>query len=422
MAHITIEPGRLNGIVDAPPSKSDSHRAILLSALSRGKSVIGPVMRSDDVNATLNAVRSLGVDLTLGPKRLTINGGLHALSAPLIDCKESGSTLRFLLPVVLAAGMGARFVGRGRLGQRPMEPYERICHTQRLTYELRDGLTLDLKVGGQLKPGRFELPGNVSSQFVSGLLMALPLLDGESKIVLTGALESRGYVDMTLSTMRAFGVDIQWSGNTLAIPSNARYRSCDYCVSGDYSQAAVFLCAAALGHDVRVRGLSPVSTQPDQAVLTHLMRMGASVREQGGETSVSATELNGTTIDVSQCPDIAPILALTAALAQGTTRIVNGERLRLKESDRIESTCRTLNALGAQLEPTADGMVIEGVPALRGGVAIDCANDHRIAMMLAIAALHADGPVLLTGVECLKKSYPEFLDDFAELGGVINGR
>ncbi|MGJ4850562.1 3-phosphoshikimate 1-carboxyvinyltransferase [Bacillota bacterium Meth-B3] len=425
MASVTIEPGRLDGIVDAPPSKSLMHRAVLLSALAGGKSQIAPVTLSEDIRATLSAVRALGARWTLNGDALTVMGGARGARAgeglALIDCAESGSTLRFLVPIALALGRGARFVGRGRLNQRPMEPYERICRAQGIAYERREGPVLDLRVEGQLKSGAFELPGDVSSQFVSGLLMALPLLRDDSTIRLTSELESRGYIGLTLDAMKAFGVKVQRPNERLfKVPGKQRYRARDYHVEGDYSQAAVFLCAAALGHGARVRGLPQNTLQGDQAVLSYLMRMGAQVWERDGISGACSGELHGAVIDGRDCPDILPILALAGALAEGETRIVNAARLRLKESDRIAATCEALSALGARAKETEDGMVVEGVKRLRGGVTVGCAGDHRIAMLLAVAALHADAPVTLTGVECLNKSYPNFFKDFQALGGIVH--
>lgn len=427
MATVTIEPGHLKGVVAAPPSKSVLHRAVLLAALSSSKNTISPAALSEDVRATLDAVRALGARYQMKDGTLEILGGarpqldIHEYAPPLIDCAESGSTLRFLLPVALVFCGGAQFVGRGRLSERPMEPYEKICKSQGVKYERREGPVLDLKVEGTLKSGAYELPGDISSQFVSGLLMALPLVKGDSTIHLTGEVESRGYIDLTLDVMRAFGVKVQRPNEKLfRVPGSQRYRARDFTVEGDYSQAAVFLCAAALGHEVTVKGLSPVSLQSDQAVLAHLMRMGANVWEKDGLTGARAENLHGTVIDGRDCPDIVPMLALTAALGEGETRIVNAGRLRLKESDRIKATCAALNALGARVQETDDGMAVTGVKKLRGGVTLDCAGDHRIAMLLSVAALFADEPVTLAGVECLNKSYPDFLKDFKALGGIVH--
>lgn len=423
MAQVTLS-GRLKGKVVAPPSKSAAHRALILAAQAQGTSTIAPIDLSDDVAATLLGVSALGAICQRQKEGMKVTGGLLPPSRPpLVDCRESGSTLRFLLPVALVMAGGAHFVGRGRLAQRPMTPYQDICRRQGITYEMGQGGGLDLKVEGRLRPGEFQLPGNVSSQFVSGLLMALPRLKGDSVIRLTGAVESRAYIRQTVEIMSVFSLAVeQKDERTFYVPGGQHSRPVHFAVEGDYSQAAVFLCAGALGADVSVSGLVSPSVQGDQVVLEHLMRMGAAVERDRLGLRVHADRLTGVTIDASQCPDIVPILALVCALAQGESRIVGAARLRFKESDRLAATYEELNRLGGDVTQTQDGLFIRGVDHLRGGVTCRCHGDHRIAMLLAVAALRADGPITLDGVECLSKSYPGFLEDYQKLGGEVSGR
>ena len=423
MAQVTIAPGRLSGTVAAPPSKSAAHRGLILAAMCPGASTLAPVDLSDDVSATLGGIAALGARCQRNKGEVRVVGAqLPPDTLPLVDCRESGSTLRFLLPAALVLAGGAHFVGRGRLGQRPMKPYEDICRRQGIAYQAGQGGGLDLRVEGRLRAGEFVLPGDVSSQFVSGLLMALPRLPGDSLIRLTGKVESLGYIRQTLQAMRAFALEVEVRDDrTYVVPGGQRYRPADFPVEGDYSQAAVFLCAGALGSSLWVSGLADSSAQGDQAVLDHLMRMGAGVSRGPQGLRVLAGPLSGVEIDGSQCPDIVPILALVCALAKGESRILGAARLRLKESDRLSATCQELNRLGGRVQETRDGLIIQGVQSLEGGVTCSCHGDHRIAMLLAVAALRARRPVTLDGVECLSKSYPGFLKDFQMLGGEVHG-
>jgi 3-phosphoshikimate 1-carboxyvinyltransferase len=318
-----------------------------------------------------------------------------------LDCGESGSTLRFLIPVALAVAGGGWFQGRGRLMERPQGPYETLFAEKGISFlRASDGL----RVEGKLQSGIFSLPGNVSSQFITGLLYALPLLEGDSQLELTTALESRGYVDMTLDALQQFGIRIQERENGWFIPGSQRYCPRSVTVESDYSQAGFFFAAQLLGSSVQVCGLNERSAQGDAVVVPYAKALAKS-----GEV----------TLEVSQCPDLVPPLAAMAALRAGqVTHIVGAARLRIKESDRLDTVTTQLNALGAQVEQGPDFLTIHGVEHLHGGTVSGC-NDHRIAMMLAIAATRADGPVTIQGAQCVSKSYPNFWDDYAALGGWV---
>lgn len=388
---VTITPTKLKGTVTPPPSKSQAHRAIIAAALADGVSRIDNVAPSQDIEATQNCMAALKNGTTAG------HDGL-----PMLDCGESGSTLRFLIPLALVLRGGGHFTGRGRLMERPQAPYFDIFREKGIFYEQIGGV---LTVRGELPPGEYRLPGNVSSQFVTGLLYALPLLGGDSEIVITSPLESMGYVDMTLDVLEKFGVRVEnQSCEHFLVPGNQRFRARDMTVEADWSQAGFWYAAAFLGNPVEAAGLEPGSTQGDRVIAAHYERL---------------LRPGGVDIDVSGCPDLAPPLAAMAAVRPGVTRLTNAARLRVKESDRLAAVTRVLSALGADVTEGPDSLAVRGRETLAGGVTVDSFNDHRIAMMAAIAATRCGKPVTITGAECVAKSYPTFWDDYEMLGGKI---
>lgn len=407
--NLTIAPAGLAGSITPPPSKSQAHRLIIAAALAQGRSVLSNVAASQDVEATLGCMEQLGAEHVCSGGELTVQGmgagamsPLRRMAFPRLDCGESGSTLRFLIPVALAVRGGGIFSGRGRLMERPQEPYFRLFHEKGISYEREDG---KLTVQGLLAPGRYALPGGVSSQFATGLLFAVPLLDGDSEIVLTSALESWGYVDMTLAVLEGAGIQVEEREDGFFVPGGQRYRPRSLAVEADWSQAAFWYAAKSMGSAVEVEGMDPGSTQGDKVVMDHLAALS-------GPGDVE--------LDVSGCPDLAPPLAAAAALRAGrTTRLSHAARLRIKESDRLASITQALSALGADVTEGADDLVIRGRERLAGGAAVDSANDHRIAMMAAIAATRCEAPVTVMGAGCVAKSYPGFWDDYRALGGEI---
>ena len=415
-----ITPSRLGGAVNAPPSKSAAHRLTLCAALAHGTSRISPIAPTEDMHATIQAAAALGATLKQRESTLLTQGvgGAAPAADALLDCGESGSTLRFFIPVAATLGASAVFTGRGRLPKRPLTPLldALSSHGVRCTAPYGDAI---LRIQGKLLPGAFTLPGNVSSQYITGLLLALPLLDGDSEIRLSSPLESVGYVNMTLEAMSCFGVSAHSTGSGWRVPGGQRYRSGDHTVEGDYSNAAPWLCAGAIAGPVTVKGLSPASRQGDRAVLELLRRFGARVEADAGAVTVSPGGLRGIDIDASQIPDLVPVLAAVAAVAAGTTLIHGAARLRIKESDRLQSTTTALRALGADVEERADSLVVTGRQRLRGGVS-ESFSDHRIAMALSVAALGCEGQVTITGAHCVAKSYPDFFKEFASLGGLVH--
>lgn len=419
MSTVVITPRPLCGSVTPPPSKSAAHRAIICAALARGKSLISPFEPSDDMKATIGAVKALGAKVTQSENGLLIDGAdTFRTISPQIDCLESGSTLRFMIPVAALSGKSITFTGRGRLPLRPIGPYLDCLPKAGVNCETQGGLPL--KISGALHPGQFTLPGDVSSQFVTGLLLSLPLLCGDSVVRLSSPLQSAGYVELTIDVMRRFGVDVICDSGSYFVKGGQKYTPCSYSVEGDWSQAAFWLCAGALGGGkVICRGLNTASKQGDRAIMEILRRFGADVECKDGCVFVSGGELCGCEIDASQIPDLVPPIAALAAVSRGRTVIKGAGRLRIKESDRLESITKGLRALGAQIIETADGLVIDGRKELSGG-AVSGFNDHRIVMALSIAAARCKGSVTIAGCECIKKSYPEFFDHYNALGGCTN--
>jgi 3-phosphoshikimate 1-carboxyvinyltransferase len=413
----TIKPVALKGTVKIPPSKSMAHRAILAAALADGESVIKNVAPSDDVRATMAAVAALGAQIIKQGDLLAIQGIAQAKKAQ-IDCGESGTTLRLVIPV-LSALAGGLVSGRGRLPQRPLDEYLKIFEAQRLAYE-RDAAGLPLKVPAGLKSGVFTLSGKASSQYISGLMFALPLLTGDSQIIIADTLESSGYVDMTVEVLQRFGIEIEETEmhKRYTVHGNQQYKACEITVEGDWSQAAFYLLAGTLGAGVRITGLKQHTMQKDKGFLDLLLQMGADIQIQNDAVIVRKSSLKGITADVSQMPDIAPALAGAMAIAEGRSVITGGKRLRLKESDRIASVTQALLAIGAEITPTEDGMVIQGKPQLAGGEASGF-NDHRIVMTLAALAPACAREVLIHDAQAVNKSYPSFFEDIKSLGGVV---
>lgn len=411
----TVFPRPRTGSVRIPASKSQAHRLLICAALGAQPVMLQCDGVSADIAATARCLRALGADITddgAGTFRIGPIAGEMPAHADML-CGESGSTLRFLLPVVGALGADVTFHMEGRLPERPLSPLDAVLTAHGMTIR-RDGALLH--VAGQLRPGTYELPGDVSSQYISGLLMALPCLPGESTLVVTGRLESAGYIAMTEDALRLSGIRLQKQERTYTIPGGQTARLPAQCrVEGDWSNAAFFLCMGALSPaGVTVTGLSAASSQGDRAVLDVLRRFGADVREMPDAITVRRGALRGVTIDAAPIPDLIPVLSVVAALADGETRIVNAARLRLKESDRLESTAAMLRALGAQVEVHDSGLTITGRKMLTGGT-VDPQRDHRIAMAAATAACGCTAPVTVHDCACTDKSYPRFWTDLSAL-------
>lgn len=412
--NLMLQPRPLAGMVAAIPSKSWAHRLLLGAALSGEPTALSCGALSRDIQATMACLSALGADVTYKGKTLWVRPGPPPRCCRL-PCGESGSTLRLLLPVVAALGIPAGFFMEGRLPSRPLAPLDRELEAHGLRLSRPEpGL---LRCRGKLQPGSFILPGNVSSQFISGLLFALPLLDRESTLTVTGPVESGPYLEMTRKALELFGVPLAVRGETYTV-SPAPYRSPGHIqVEGDWSNAAFWLCAGALGGGITVTGLNRNSLQGDRAICTLLSAMGAKTTWTEGGCTATPGHTRPLRIDARPIPDLVPILAIAASAAPGITRIEHAGRLRLKESDRLEAVCRLLQSLGGRAFPEGDRLVIQGGASLTGGEVTSC-GDHRIAMAAAVAASLCTGPVRLIGAEAVTKSYPRFWQDYRSLGGV----
>lgn len=406
-----------SGRVRVPASKSQAHRLLILAALGSEETTILCDGISKDIEATAACLNALGADIrTVGEGALRIRP-LTAVREGVCDlpCGESGSTLRFLLPLVGALGGEAVFHRCGRLPGRPLAPLDRELTAHGMTLR-EEGERLI--VSGQLTAGEYTLPGDVSSQYISALLMALPYLPGQSTLRVTGSVESSGYIAMTEEALHLAGISFVREGSCWMIAGGQRPKLPPQCaVEGDYSSAAFFLCMGALSREgICVEGVSATSLQGDRAVIEVLRRFGAEVEERADGIFVRRGHLRGIEIDAAEIPDLIPALAAMAATAEGQTRVVNAARLRLKESDRIRTTCALLRALGGSVQEQEAGLCITGVPRLRGGT-VEPAGDHRIAMAAAVAACASEQSVVVRQSECVAKSYPRFWADLCKLKG-----
>lgn len=416
MNNVNVEPSQLNGTVAIPPSKSDVHRAIICGALSRGKCVISPVDLSEDIKATIGCVETLGAKVNITEGVLTIDGSeMFKGDNYQIFCNESGSLLRFIIPVVSAMGISATFTGAGRLPERPIGIYLDCLPKAGVKCTTKSGLPLTVE--GQLQAGTFEIPGNVSSQFITGLLFALPLLKEDSKIILTSPLESVAYVDITINVMKKFGVIIETTDYGYFVKGNQKYIPKNYTTEGDWSNAAFFMTAAAIKGDITVTGVDKNSAQGDKEIAEILKRFGAKVEFTDNSVRVQKGDLKATDIDARQIPDLVPILAVCATFAEGTTHITGAERLRIKESDRLSAIANAINQLGGNVIEKPDGLVITGVKSLKGGT-VQGVNDHRIVMAMSVATLMATDTVTITDMESIKKSFPNYFEEYNRLGGI----
>ncbi|MCL2773183.1 MAG: 3-phosphoshikimate 1-carboxyvinyltransferase [Oscillospiraceae bacterium] len=422
LKNIKLNPGFKSGTVAVPSSKSISHRAIICAGLAEnGESHINNIDMSEDVQATTDAMR--------------VFKNYKNAENIIIHCKESGSLLRFLIPVAAALGINATFTGEGTLLGRPISLYQDLFADKGVSIQ-STLLTVPVIIRGKLSAGKFYVPGNITSQYITGLLFALPLLDGDSEIILTSPLESEPYVDITVDVLKVFGITVDKTKDGYSVKGNQAYKSADYVVEGDYSQAAFFASAAAINGDIAIKNLNPKSHQGDYKIIDILRDFGAKVYFDGDVLRASKGEnLRGIklnmpknrqtslsdfsskfSIDASQIPDLVPVLSVVAAYADGETVIYNARRLRIKESDRIRAVYDMLTAIGSNVREADDGLIIRGTGGkkLPGGV-VKSVNDHRIAMSAAVASINTENGVIIDDMTCINKSYPMFLRDLLAL-------
>ena len=442
---IRITPSRLSGTLDAVSSKAFVHRLLICSALAEKETSINFNGMSDDIAATIRCLEAMGSSIKTERTALIVTPIMEKReSSVILQCGESGSTARFVLPLAAHFFDSFTLTGEGRLPRRPFAP---LCDALTNVGCKFDSDQLPMTVTGRIKSGNFQIAGNISSQFISGLLFVLPLLGEGSTITVTTPLESEGYVEMTIEVLSLFGIAVEkkdsspppqdssenldgsppdpvMESHVFRINGNRRYDSPGFATAeSDWSNAAFFLCMGALGHlhrggDISLRGLSMISEQGDKKIIEILNSFGAKA-EGGTLTTARPGVLRGINIDAAHIPDLVPTLSVIAAVSEGTTRIFNAQRLRLKESDRIHSTYHMLSSLGADVHTTDDGLVIRGKRKLQGGI-VDGAGDHRIVMAAATAACACEKPVVIKGFGAVNKSYPSFFGNLKTLGGVID--
>lgn len=410
----TIQPSKLKGVVSVIPSKSMAHRLLICAAMTEGNTRVRCSGSSEDIDATISCLRAMGSNIIrIGNFYIVPKVTVHPGQSVTFDCNESGTTLRLMMCVAAGLGLCARFEGCDRLFQRPLEPLVEALTSHGIVIS-RDENNRIIQ-SGRAFPGDYSITGSVSSQFISGLLLMLPLCGGGS-VTVTGEFESKPYVDLTASAMAESDIVVNCDGRTYNVRGRYDLRDCS--VEGDWSNAAFWLVSGAVGGDVTLKGINMSSAQGDREVTEVLSRFGAKLRINEDEISCMGGELSGTRIDVRDIPDSVPILAVMAAGAKGTTCITGAKRLRLKESDRLKTVTDMINNLGGNAEIVDDGIIVEGTGTLRGGV-VDACRDHRIAMSAAIAAAICHAPVIIEGAEAVNKSYPGFFDDMKSLGADI---
>jgi len=411
--NITLTKKEIDGTLAAIPSKSMAHRLLICAALSDAPTEIECHGTSADIEATINCLRALGTQINQQEKFIYVTPSPINQDNVVCDCGESGSTLRFILPILGALGKQSLLTLHGRLPERPMTPLTDVL--SRHGCQVSSQGTNPLSIIGKLTAGRYQMPGHVSSQYISGLLFALPMLAGDSEIELTSPLQSAPYVAITLCALAQFGIHPAYDDQMIKIPGEQKYHSPGKVyVEGDWSNAAFMLCAGALGGQITMNGLSSQSLQGDLKIIELLSRFGAKIEITKNHITVRKAPLHAIEIDAADIPDLVPILAVTAAGAQGTTVIRHIERLRLKESDRVSAVQALLTRLGAVVHIKDDAMEIVGTGVLQGGT-VDSYGDHRMAMSAAVASLLCESPVTITGAQAINKSYPTFFEDFNTL-------
>lgn len=415
----TVQKGCLSGEIPAIASKSYAHRLLMAAALADRPTTVRCATVSDDILATARVLTAMGASVERTDEGFVVEPISTCPVGPTLDCGESGTTERFILPIACALGLDAAVTGSGRLPERPLSPlYEEL---QAHGIDLSPQGVFPLHARGRLPAGDYSLAADVSSQFIGGLLFALSVVPGKSTLTLTGRIESAPYIDMTLDVLALFGASITRTddGRRFEIEGRTRLTSPGAAaVEGDWSNAAFWLCAGALGRGVTLTGLRADSRQGDRAVADILKAFGADVSPTEDAVTVRPGTLNGMTVDAAQIPDLVPVLAVVAAFAEGETRFLNAGRLRIKESDRLKTTRELLERLGADVDELPDGLVVRGRGTLAGGEC-DGANDHRIVMSAAVAGARTQHPVVIRGAQAVRKSYPGFFDDFARLGGLV---
>ena len=418
--NVIITPNKLKGDCIIPPSKSLSHRAIIAASLAKGRSKISNVLYSKDILATIDAMSACGAKIEKYDNYLIIEGsGKVKRIKSEIDCNESGSTVRFMIPIALTCNEEVTFIGHNNLTKRPLDPFLKIFDEQNIKYEKGEDY-LPLKVKDGIKGGIYNIRGDISSQFITGLLYALPLLKEDSIINITTELESKGYIDLTLDILKLFNIIIEnVDYKKFIIKGNQEYKPLDYEIEGDFSQSAFFLVADCLGADINLKSMNMNSHQGDMKIIDDIKAFGFDVDYKNNILKAYENKnSHNAVIDFSQSPDLGPALTVLASLVKGKSEFINAQRLRIKECDRITCMKEEINKLGGNIEELDDGMIINGVDFLNGGT-VDSHNDHRVVMALAMATLKMKGDLKILNAEAINKSFPHFFEMFESLGGIV---
>ena len=411
--------GTLKGEVTPPPSKSRAHRLLICAALGKEPCTIACSSVNDDIIATMRCLNALGASITYSSGVFNVNP-VKVVKGGTLDCGESGSTLRFLVSVAAVLGADATFVGSGKLPQRPMGALTDVLAEHGISFTRLAADELPVSCRGELCGGKYILPGNISSQYLTGLLFALPFANDDSEIEIVGGLTSASYVAMTLDALATAGISIEHEGNIFRIKGNQQYRvPSDLIVEGDWSSAAFWVVAGVVGaKPVTVCGMNEESLQGDSAIVTHLRNMGAFIGQQGDRVIAMPSHLFGAELDCTDTPDLVPVLSVAAAVAQGTTLFTGVGRLRFKECDRLAAMKELLALYGISSQIGEDTFTVFGGEPVASSV-VDSCGDHRIAMAAAIMSTVSRGVTAIGGASCVAKSYPAFFDDFASLGGSV---
>ena len=427
MKKVKINPSYLKGTINIPTSKSYAHRALICAALCKEEILIKNISMSEDIEATINCLRQLGVKVSIFEANSNLNILVNGENLFLIKdknitiyCNESGSTLRFMVPIVSMLGARVILKGKSSLMSRPMNIYETIFSEQKLYYCKKEN---EIEIEGPLKNRIYKIPGNISSQFLTGLFFILPILTENSKIIVTTELQSEAYIDMTIEVMKTFGVIIdKVNSNQYFIKGNQKYSGqnikYEYIVEGDYSQAAFWLVAGSLNGNLDILGLNKKSIQGDKIIIDILKKLKANITEIEDGYRVKKSDIKLADVNVKECPDLVPILALLFTKGYGVAQIVDAERVRFKESDRLKAITLGLNNLGASILEKENSLLIEGNRILKTNI-VDSFNDHRIEMSLAIAGTMSDDGCIIRNALSINKSYPKFYEDLKKVGGIF---
>lgn len=414
--NMLIEPINLKGSVKAITSKSYAHRVLICAALSDKSTTFKIDEFSEDILATISCLEELGAKIEIDGSKIVVYPIVKKETIPILNCKESGSTLRFLLPVATTIYERVIFKGEGRLPERPLSDLVEEIENHGVKFSSK---TIPFETEGKLNyKESFNISGNISSQYISGLLLAAGILEDEVEINITTKLESKSYIDLTVEVMEKYGIEIVESENKIVKRKSYKTVYREATIENDWSNAAFFLCASALGDLISVEELNLKSLQPDREIVSILRRFGAKIEVKKNIVNVYRRTLKGITIELSEHPDLLPVLAVVASISKGETKFINGKRLRFKESDRIKSTVEMINDLGGMAMEEADGLTVIGIEKLKGGI-VNSRGDHRIVMAAAVASIVCENEVKIIGSEAVNKSYPKFFEDFKILGGDI---